>query len=70
MQCPSLFKISMTLRDPIILCRPIAKAKLLSVNNLPRVTEKLILTVNDSITVSVLGETLFLLFFKLDKKEF
>ena len=63
MRCLPAFGLSMTLCDPVILCRPIAKVKCLSVSNLRRVTEKIISAANDSVTVSVLEETLFLLFF-------
>ena len=55
--------MSVTLRDHVILCRSIANTKCVSVNNFPRVTEKTILAANDSITVSVFEETLFLVFF-------
>ena len=61
--CCSLFTMSVTLRDHVILCRSIANTKCVSVNNFPRVTEKTILAANDSITVSVFEETLFLVFF-------
>ena len=50
------------MRDPIILCRSIANTKCGNVNNFPRVTEKIILAANDSITVSVLEETFFIFF--------
>ena len=46
------------------MCRAIAdKEKYLNINNLPRVTEKMMSAANDSVTVSVLEETSFLLFF-------
>ena len=53
----------MTLLDPVVRCRPIAKAKCFSVNNLPGVTGTIISTANDSVTVSILEETLLLLLF-------